>query len=91
MAASQKSAKMIMLINTTLAPVGVAYIYEITTPIKKHSMEIMAEHTVTLLNFFNKRMELRAGKIIKLDINITPINLIPSTMVRAVNNAISIL
>jgi len=59
---SQNSANTIMLISTTLAPVGVAYIYEMMIPVKKHSIETRAEQTVTLLNFLNIRIELRAGK-----------------------------
>jgi len=80
-----------MLTRTTLAPVGVAYTYEMMTPVKKHSIETTAEQTVTLLNFLNIRIELRAGKIIRLEINNAPIMRIPSTMVRAVKKAISIL
>jgi hypothetical protein len=91
MAVSQNNAKTIMFTSTTLAPVGVLYMYETTTPEKKHTIEIMAEQIVTFLNFFSNRIELSAGKIIRLEISITPINLMPSTMVRAVNKAISIL
>ena len=80
-----------MLISTTLAPVGVAYIYEIVIPIKKHVIEITAEQTVTLLNFLNSRIELKAGKIIRLEISTAPIIRMPSTMVRAVKRAMSIL
>ena len=88
---SQNSEKTIILISTTLAPVGVAYIYEMTIPVKKQSIEITAEQTVTLLNFLNRRIELKAGKIIRLEINTAPMIRIPSTMVRAVKKAMSIL
>jgi hypothetical protein len=80
-----------MLISTTLAPVGVAYTYEIIIPVKKHAIEITAEQTVTLLNFLNRRIELKAGKIIRLEISTAPIIRMPSTMVRAVKRAMSIL
>ena len=88
---NQNRIKTIMLTITTLAPVGVAYTYEITTPIKKQSIEITAEQMVTLLNVLKTRMELRAGKIIRLEISRAPIIRIPSTIVRAVKKAISIL
>jgi hypothetical protein len=77
--------------STTLAPVGVAYIYEMTIPAKKHSIETRAEQTVTLKNFLNRRIELRAGKIIRLEISMAPIMRIPSTIVRAVKIAMSVL
>ena len=89
MAASQNKTKTIILINTTLGPPRISYSKEINTPIKKQKIEMMAEQIVTLLNLLNKRMALRAGKIIRLVINIDPIVLMPSTMVNAVNSAIS--
>ena len=87
----QKTIKIIILIATTLAPVGVAYRYEKTTPVKKQNIETSAEQIVTFLNFLNTRMELRAGKIIRLEMSMAPIMRMPSTIVRAVKKAISIL
>ena len=50
-------------------------------------MERTPELIVTILKLLNTRMEVRAGKIIKLEISIAPIILIPKTMVMAVKIA----
>ena len=89
--AAQKSKKAKIFIITTLAPAGVSYRYEITIPVKKQKTAIMAEQTVTVLNLLKILMAVKAGKIIRLEISKAPIMRIPSTIVRAVKSAMSIL
>ncbi len=60
-------------------------------PIKKAKIDTTTEDTTTDLKVLNTLIEVRAGKIIKLDINIAPIILIPKTIVMAVKKAIRIL
>lgn len=79
------------LTKTTLAPAGVEYKKETVIPIKKHATEIIPEEIITRLKLLKIRIEVKAGKIIKLEINIVPIILIPSTIVIAVKKAINIL
>ena len=56
----------------------------------RHTTEITAELMMTLLNVLHTLMDVRAGKMIRLDIKRAPIILIPSTMVTAVSTAISV-
>ena len=74
-----------------LAPVGNDQPKEATIPQKKHTIEIIAELSTTLRKLLNTRIEERAGKMIKLEINMVPMILIPTTMVHAVSKAISML
>ena len=60
-------------------------------PMIRHTTEITAEFTVTLLNVRHTRMDVSAGKMIRLEMRSAPIILIPSTMVTAVRMAISVL
>ena len=85
---AQKAAR---FTTTTLAPVGTEKPKEITIPIKKHMTDKTPEFITPLLKLLHTLMDVRAGKIIKLEINIAPIILIPITIVRAVKSAISIL
>jgi hypothetical protein len=87
---AQNTANMIMCISTTHAPVGAAYTYEITTPAIKQTIDTATEQTLTLLNFLNTRIEVSAGKMMSAEISIAPIMRIPSTIVIAVRNAMSI-
>lgn len=87
----QNKKNTIILIITTLAPVGVAYRYEITIPIKKHIIDIIAEQSVTLLKVLNILIDVSAGNIIRLEIRRAPIIRIPRTIVMAVKNAINML
>ena len=48
---------------------------------------MMAEHITTVLNRLHIRIEVMAGKIIRLDMSREPIIFIPTVMVRAVRNA----
>ena len=50
-----------------------------------------AENKTTLLKRLQIRIELKAGKIMKLDMSIAPMSRIPMTTVTAVSSAISIL
>jgi len=51
----------------------------------------MLEHITTDLNVFKSCMDVKAGKIIKLEISIAPIILIPMTIITAVKSASSML
>ena len=62
-----------------VAPVGVLNINDNINPITKDNIEINILDITTLLNFLKIFIELKAGNIIKLDINNDPINLIPIT------------
>lgn len=77
--------------QTMLAPHGVSATYEIAIPARKVKIEIIPEQIVTDLKLLKTRIELSAGKIIRLEISILPISRIPITIVIAVSNAISIL
>jgi hypothetical protein len=65
--------------------------YEITTPIKKQTLETMHEQIVTLLHVLKRRIDDWAGQMMWLGLCIAPIIRIPSTMVIAVKKAMSIL
>lgn len=76
---------------TTLAPAGVENSNDIKSPIKKQTAETIAEVMTTLRKLRQTRMEVRAGKMIKLEISMAPIIRMPTTMVTAVSNASSVL
>jgi hypothetical protein len=73
------SKNTIKLAITIVAPVGVAYINDIYNPTINDTIEIIILDIITLLNFLNNCIDESVGKIIKLDINKDPINLIPKT------------
>ena len=60
-------------------------------PEKKQITETIAEQIVTVLYFLKILIDVRAGKMIRLEISKAPIMRIPGTIVRAVNSAMSIL
>ena len=64
---------------------------EIVSPAIRQTTDNTAELRITLLNFLHTRMDVSAGKIIRLEINKAPIIRIPSTIVTAVSTAISVL
>ena len=66
---------------TIVAPVGVAYMYEIIKPTVNEIIEIIILDITTLLNFLKYCIDESVGNIIKLEIYNEPINLIPSTTV----------
>lgn len=76
---------------TTLAPAGVEYKKETVIPTKKHVTEIIPDEIITLLKLLKTRIDVNAGKMIKLEISIVPIIRIPRTIVIAVKKAINIL
>ena len=76
---------------TTVAPTGVEKTKEIVKPAQKHTTEVMAEQITTPRKLLNRRMAVRAGKMIREEISMAPIIRIPSTMVRAVRMARSVL
>ena len=82
---------MITFITTTLAPGAVSRAIEINIPQRKQSTDIVPEHKITLLKLLQIRIEVIAGKIIRLDIKSEPIIIIPNTTVTAVSTAIIIL
>lgn len=65
--------------------------YEHTSPIVKFTTANIAEQIVTDKKLLNILIEVNAGKIIKLEINIAPIILIPITTATAVKTDISVL
>ena len=75
---------------TSVAPVGRSYTYDRVMEIIKQITDITADDIVTVRKLLNSLIEVIAGKIIKADIIIEPIILIPSTIVTAVSTAISI-
>ena len=60
-------------------------------PMQKQITDKIPEDHTTPLKLLNTRMEVSAGKMIRLEISIAPIIRIPSTMVTAVKTAISTL
>ena len=79
------------LATTTLAPAGIEKAYEQSKPAVIFITARIAEHIVTLKKLLKTRIEVSAGKIIRLEINIAPIIFIPSTTVTAVKIEISVL
>lgn len=69
------------------APVGTAYMHEISKPVVKQTTEITAVLTVTALKVLNSLIALSDGKIISAEISIAPIRRIPTTTVKAVSTA----
>ena len=84
-------SKAMRFTTTTVAPAGVENRKENTRPIKKQTTATMDEAIITPLNPLHTRIDVRAGKIIKLEISRSSINRIPITMVMAVKNAKMIL
>ena len=74
-----------------LLPPEWPHTYDTDMPITRHTTAITAELITTLLNVRHTRMEVSAGKIIRLEIKSAPIIRIPSTIVTAVSTAISVL
>ena len=58
---------------------------------KKHPTDKTAELITTDLNFLKICIDVRAGKMIRLEISIAPIMRMPSTIVIAVKNAMIML
>ena len=83
----QNRKKANILAITMLAPVGVSRRTDASIPKTKHTTETIPEHTTTLLNVLQMRMEVRAGKITRLDIKSAPISLMPRTIITAVSTA----
>ena len=80
-----------MLTTTILAPAGSEKAKDTTIPARKQIIEIIAELVTTLLKLLKTRIDVRAGKIIRLEISMVPMIRMPTTIVIAVNKAISIL
>ena len=56
-------------------------------PMQKQITDKIPEDHTTPLKLLNTRMEVSAGKMIRLEISMVPITRIPSTMVTAVSSA----
>ena len=65
--------------NTIVEPVGVEKLYEINIPNIKQVIDMSTDVIVTFLNVFTICIADIVGKMIKLEINNAPINLIPKT------------
>lgn len=79
--------KHIMFTATTLGPVGVDKAKLMTMPATKQKEDSSPDHITTLLKVLHSRIEVRGGKIIRLDMSSAPIIRMPSTMVTAVRQA----
>ena len=77
--------------TTTLAPAGIENTYEHMSPMVKFITAKIAEQIVTLINDLNILIDVSAGNIIRLDINMAPIIFIPITTVIAVKIDIRVL
>ena len=76
---------------TMLAPAGVERVKEANIPEIKQIIERAAAKITTLKKLLKIRIELKAGKTIRLEIIIAPISRIPITIVREVKTAIKAL
>ena len=76
------------LINTILEPVGKSKLTDKIRPDITLKLDNMTAHIIVDLKLFDIRSALTVGKIIKLEINIVPTTLIPSTIVIEVNSEI---
>ena len=74
--------------NTIPAPVGIFKKNDAKIPIKKHIIDVKADIITNPLKLVVNFFAIIAGKIIKLEINIVPIILIPTTTTKAVKSAI---
>ena len=83
-----KIRKAARLTATIPAPAGIDHRQDAMIPVAKHTTETIAEEITTALNRENTRMEVNAGKMIRLEISIVPIIRIPTTIVTAVSTAI---
>lgn len=83
----EKRRKTARLTMTTLAPVGVENRKEAIRPTTKQETESTAEQSTTPLKLWNRRIELSAGKMIRLEMSRVPIMRMPTTMVTAVSAA----
>ena len=88
---SAKTIKTIRLMITIPAPVGTFTKYEAVRPAVKQATEIAAEHIVTPRKLLQRRMDVREGKIIRLDISSAPIRRIPTTITTAVSTEMNVL
>ena len=66
---------------TIVAPVGASRIYEVINPNVKAITEITMLDKTTVLNFLNICIDVKVGKIMRLDINSEPISRIPITTI----------
>ena len=65
---------------TTVAPVGVASRYEKTRPVTKAIAEITTDANTIPLKVRQRRMAVRVGKIIRLEMRSEPSRRMPSTI-----------
>lgn len=89
--ATAKSIRHTAFAATTLAPAGVLNAYDTVSPAKKHTADTTADTTVTARKLLHTRIDVSAGKIIRLEMSSAPIIRIPTTTVTAVSRAVTVL
>ena len=77
--------------TTTPAPAGTPFVKEIMMPMMKQTMETITPQIVTDLKLLQRRMDVRAGNTMRLEIRRAPIRRIPTTTMTAVSTAIRLL
>ena len=77
--------------KTMVGPTGVPVAMERTIPKAVQTTEITAEQMVTDLNDLNTLIALKAGKMMRADINNEPTRFIAKTIITAVITAMTIL
>ena len=88
---AEKIANAAKFTTTILGPAGGEKTNEMIMPMKKHTTDRIAEEITTLLNVLNTRIEVSAGKMMRLEISMVPMMRIPTTIVNAVKIAIKVL
>ena len=85
----RKIKKAMISLTTIVGPTGVPAMMEARIPIAVQVTDKIAEQIVTDLNDLKTRIALKAGKMIKADINNEPTRFIAKTMITAVIIAIN--
>jgi len=80
-----------MFTHTIQAPVGSPKKYERIIPATRFTTATTADEMTTLRKLLNTRMDVRGGNIIRAEISMAPISLMPSTMVTAVSTESTVL
>ena len=86
-AISENTANAAIFTATTLAPVGVERKKLMNMPAIKHTAESTPEHMTVPLKVLQRRMAVRGGKMIRLEMSSAPIMRMPRTMITAVRQA----
>ena len=83
----ENRAKANIFTATTLAPVGVEQKKLMNIPNTKQTPERMPEHITVPRNVLHRRIAVRGGNIIRLEMSSAPIIRMPSTIITAVRQA----